>query len=110
VPVTVTGLSGATSITAGYLHTCALMADGTAQCWSNNGQGQLGNPTVTDYSNVPVTVTGLSDATAITAGYFHTCAWITAGTAKCWGYNDTGQLGDGTTTGSNVPVTVTGLL
>ncbi|MGB3035680.1 MAG: RCC1 domain-containing protein, partial [Candidatus Microthrix parvicella] len=47
--------------------------------------------------------------TAITAGDFHTCAVLQNGTAKCWGSNSVGQLGDGTTTTRLTPTTVTGL-
>ena len=111
VPVTVTGLSsGVASLTAGTHHTCAVLTSGAAKCWGYNGYGGLGNGTYSAGSSVPVTVTGLSSGVvSITAGEFHTCAVLTTGAAKCWGYNGDGQLGNGTTTESAVPVQVTGL-
>ncbi len=118
VPVSVTGLTGATAIAAGSDHTCALMSGGTVQCWGTNVYGQLGNgsstgPEVCIYgtacSNVPVTVTGLTGATAIAAGYDDTCALLSDATVQCWGGNKYGQLGSGSTANSIVPVTVRGL-
>ncbi len=102
------GLSRATAIAAGSNHTCALLSDGTAQCWGYNGYGQLGSGTFTD-SNTPVPVNALSGATAIAAGGYHTCALLSDGTGKCWGYNAYGQLGNGTLINSSIPVAVTGL-
>ena len=53
-----------------------------------------------------MSVTGIRSAIAITAGEFHACAVLRSGSVKCWGYNGYGQLGNGTTTSSNIPVRV----
>ncbi len=83
---------------------------GTAYAFGYNNVGQLGNGTTTS-STVPVAVssplTG-NGVTAISGGYEHGLA-IQNGAAYAWGYNSTGQLGNGTTTNSSVPVAVSGL-
>jgi alpha-tubulin suppressor-like RCC1 family protein len=56
---------------------------------------QLGDRTTTS-SSVPVAVGGLSGATALAAGYKHTCAVLADATVRCWGGNTDGELGDGT--------------
>ena len=98
----------AKTIAAGNVHTCALIKDGTINCWGSNEFGALGNSSTTS-SFVPVAVSGISNATAISAGYYHTCAVLTSGTVRCWGYNVQGQLGNATATDSSVPVTVSGI-
>lgn len=96
LPVPVTGLSeGVTAIAAGSHHTCARMDTGEVKCWGDNHLGQLGNDLpLLQYPN-PVPVVGLDDITAVSTGYYHSCAKSAAGGVTCWGYNDSGQLGHG---------------
>lgn len=110
VPVNVTGLPAAVaSIAAGADHTCAVTTTGAAFCWGSNTYGHLGNSTTTN-SLVPVSVTGLSTGVArIVNGQYFTCSVTTSGGAKCWGYNASGQLGDGSLTNRSAPVDVSGL-
>ena len=108
VPVQVFGITDATAIAAGDGHSCALRQNGTISCWGNNYHGQLGNGQNRQNSSIPVQVTGITDATAITAGPGHSCALHQGGTVSCWGNNEHGELGDGTTRNSSTPVRVTG--
>jgi len=96
------------TIATGGWHTCALMPDSTVQCWGYNNGGQLGNGTTVS-SDVPVTVSGLTGAVAVSAGSFHSCALLANGTVQCWGKNGFGQLGNGNNNNSYIPVTVSGL-
>lgn len=109
-PVQVQGLSsGARSITAGYAHTCAVMEDGTARCWGGNAWGVLGTDTVYG-STTPIELTSLgSTVSQMAAGEYHTCAADVGGGVRCWGFNESGQLGDGTTTARSNPQSVVGL-
>jgi alpha-tubulin suppressor-like RCC1 family protein len=87
-PTKVLGLTGATTVSAGFGTACAV-ASGGIQCWGNNDSGQLGNNSTTS-SSVPVTVAGISSgATQVSCGVYMTCA-VVAGGAQCWG---SGALG-----------------
>jgi alpha-tubulin suppressor-like RCC1 family protein len=110
-PVAVSGLSsGVTAISAGELHTCALTSASAVECWGDNERGEVGDGTTTN-KTTPVAVSGLSSGVAaISAGGLHTCALTSAGAVECWGYNEYGELGDGTTTSTTEPVDVIGLL
>jgi alpha-tubulin suppressor-like RCC1 family protein len=115
VPVDVTGLaSGVVAIGAGRAgHACAALESGGLKCWGNNEYGQLGeNRSCPTPCVTPVDAQGLTDqVTAITAGYFFTCALTSGGGVKCWGNNQFGQLGDGQACGllCGTPQNVTGL-
>jgi alpha-tubulin suppressor-like RCC1 family protein len=112
-PVKVPGLTGVTKIAAGESFSLALRSDGTVWAWGDNSSGGLGDGT-TAGSSVPVHVTGLSQVTSIAAGlgtaYAIRTSSITARTSVwAWGENNTGELGDGTTTGHLIPEQVTGI-
>ncbi len=97
-------------ITAGDVFTCAISAGGKAYCWGGGFQGQLGNRAMSA-SSVPVAVSTsgvLKGKTlvAIDAGYSHVCALDSAGKVYCWGNNYYGELGNGSSTNSAVPVAV----
>lgn len=102
------GVSRAVGVAVGGSHSCALLANGTVQCWGDNSDHQLGN--ATDYvSTVPVSVVGLDHAVKIDANGEQTCVIRTDATVWCWGSNSGGQLGDGTSLPTMVPVLVSGL-
>jgi alpha-tubulin suppressor-like RCC1 family protein len=111
VPAPVTGLtSGVKAVATGGYHTCALTAAAQVFCWGDDTWGQLGDGGKGYYTDLPRPVVGLSSAVAtIAAGLGHTCAVTVSGGVWCWGANDYGQLGNGTTTDSSVPVAVAGL-
>lgn len=107
-------------VSLGVWHSCGLMQDQTVKCWGNDDYGQLGTAGATVSSTcfpaaaitgtpqicvAPVAITGLSTVTALAAGGYHACALITGGAVKCWGRNDRGQLGDGTTVSKATLVT-----
>jgi alpha-tubulin suppressor-like RCC1 family protein len=100
------------AIAAGMLHNLALCSDGTLVSWGSNTAGQLGTADLAiSYSSVPIEVdrTGpLSGKTvvAIAAGGRHSLALCSDGTVSAWGDNTHGELGNGSNTGSRVPVAV----
>ncbi|MDB2367127.1 hypothetical protein N9V76_01695, partial [Candidatus Poseidoniales archaeon] len=98
-----------TTFSAGDYHTCAILDDGSLNCWGDDDYGQLGDGGTNSDKNTPVSVslgTGRT-AVAVSAGYAHTCAILDDGSLKCWGDDNWGQLGDGgSNTAKTTPVSV----
>ena len=95
----------ATQITAGAFHVCALLDDASIVCWGKNHEGQLGDGSTTDRT-APVATGSFGSGHSpsyISAGYDHTCALLSDGGVRCWGSNNNGQLGDGTSTDRTSP-------
>ncbi|RYZ50131.1 MAG: RCC1 repeat-containing protein, partial [Proteobacteria bacterium] len=110
--VAVSGLTGVTSLAVGYDHACAVQADQKARCWGFNDKGQIGDGTTGNRAtSVQVNAASLGLVNSVYAGFYHTCAILAAdATVKCWGSNSQGQLGNGTTTNSSLPVVATGVI
>jgi len=104
------GYNTASGGSSGFAHVCAV-ASGSVYCWGDNSNGQLGDNSTTDRkAPVAVVATGsevLSGKTVqeVQVGLRHSCARAD-GAVYCWGSNSSGQLGDGTSTQRNKPVTV----
>lgn len=91
----------------GMGRTCVVKTDHTVWCWGSNSSGMLGSALLA--SAVPVQISSIDDAVAVTGSGSFSCILRTDSTVECWGDNSSGQLGDGTTNSSNTPVTVQGL-
>jgi len=104
VPVSVLGISTATQISIGMNHSCALLNDKTVKCWGDNFDNQLGIVYDEDdrEKESPVSVVDVSDAIQISAGSQNTCVLLSDDTAKCWGRNQYGQVGNRDT--SRLPI------
>jgi alpha-tubulin suppressor-like RCC1 family protein len=116
----------ASQLTYGAFHVCALLLDGNVQCWGTNKFGQCGAAPAMSGAQCdpgdgitapcvrsPRAVPGLAAVRAVSAGRNHTCALLGDETVRCWGLNDSAQLGNGMveaeTSPRHVPVAVTGL-
>ena len=110
-PVQITGFENVVAIAAGDDHSLAVKSDGTVWAWGLNDQGELGTGSTTPSTSYePVQVANLTDVIAVAGGgYKFSLALKEDGTVWAWGYNQWGQLGNGTNTPSSVPVEVSNL-
>jgi alpha-tubulin suppressor-like RCC1 family protein len=99
-------VTSAVGVTAGSFHSCAVRSGGQVLCWGDNASGQLGDGTTTS-TNAPVaaSVSGVT-FDDVDAGSTHTCAHTSSNQIYCWGGNASGQLGNGGTSGSAVPISI----
>lgn len=110
-PVEVKGIT--TAVQLGGEASCALLSSGHVECWGNNYAGQLGtgiSGSELEYSDVPVEVVGVADATQI--AHHFPCVLLSSGHVECWGVNILGELGDGLfgkTADSDIPVEALGI-
>ena len=94
-------------VQSGLLHSCGLSLSKQVWCWGSDGEGQVGDgPTSPIPGEVTPPVFVLDNANAVTTTGLHTCVLLADGEAQCWGLNESGQLGNGSTTNSGDPVSV----
>jgi alpha-tubulin suppressor-like RCC1 family protein len=109
----------ARSLAASQEDTCAIVGSGSVYCWGGDYYGELGDGSIGEGGPTPVKVSGIETAVAITLGDWpgdfsyaagYACALLADGSVRCWGDNELGQLGDGTSgESSRVPVEVSAL-
>jgi hypothetical protein len=112
IPVSPSGLPEALEVHAtedGL--TCARDLSGDVWCWGRNWSGEAGPAAAQPFQSTPVRVAGAEGAVSLSIGmgwYASACAVLGVGGAKCWGYNEGGQLGTGDTVSSATPRLVVG--
>jgi alpha-tubulin suppressor-like RCC1 family protein len=101
-PATLPNNATLADVSLGKEHSCARFSGGQVICWGRNDHGQLGRSETADWGDgggespamlEPISLGGV--ATAISAGFHHTCALLEGGSVRCWGLHDKGQLGLG---------------
>ncbi len=95
-------------VSAGISHACLTTSSGTF-CWGSNLYGQLGDETQIGFKDVPTQVHGNTGVPTAIGGTCDTTCYVLSGHAYCWGANQYGAVGDGTTFDRNAPRTVSGL-
>jgi alpha-tubulin suppressor-like RCC1 family protein len=111
-PTSVAAFTGVQELALNKLHTCGRWPDSSVRCLAQNDYGQLGDGTAMALPMIrwdPVVVPGMTGATQLALGYYHTCAIMPDRTVRCWGLNNHGQLGDGSLINRPSPTAVTGL-
>lgn len=107
-PFRVPGERGYVQLVSFARFTCGLRTDGKAYCWGSNSWGTLGDGSNKAFSATPVAVGGNNTFTKLAAGADHACGITTTNALVCWGHNDWGQFGIGTTSSPDLPVVAAG--
>jgi len=97
------------AVSAGSYHNIALLANGTVWCWGCNAHGQLGNSSTVDCSSPRPVLSLGSDTIKICCGALHNLAMKADGSVWAWGWNDRGQLGNGSSISKTAPIQVRAL-
>jgi alpha-tubulin suppressor-like RCC1 family protein len=93
---------------AGTGHTCGVTLDQRAYCWGDNSFGAIGDGTTGNLRLLPVPVAGNFRFRQTEGGMWHTCGVTPGDRVKCWGFNEAGQLGNGTNADHSTPGAVSG--
>ena len=107
IPVSVTGVSTATALSGGVGHYCARLASGEVQCWGANPADALGHVGQVGDSSLPLNVTNVTTAVAVSAGGGHSCAVLQSQSVQCWGEGYVGQLGANPPSGTSSATALT---
>ncbi len=107
-----TGIFDGVIVAAGVSHSCAVLSNGELACWGLNTNGQLGDGGTGPHAspNIVTRPIGMASVIDVAVGEKHTCALTTDATVWCWGSNEFGQLGDGTTSLPGTTVNSTPLM
>lgn len=111
-PVDVVGMGDkVVQLSMGGDRSCALTSRGGVKCWGRIRPGRVLNEhEIADYAATPLEVSHLSTGVKqIATGGNHACALLNEGIVTCWGWNENGQLGNGSTSDTEEPARVTGL-
>jgi alpha-tubulin suppressor-like RCC1 family protein len=100
----VTAATNWAQVEGGRTHTCAIKTDDTLWCWGWDGYAALGNGADGNQDSPDQEATAATNWEQVAIGQYHSCAVKTDGTLWCWGRNNAGQLGNGTSTTADTPV------
>jgi alpha-tubulin suppressor-like RCC1 family protein len=102
-PTRVAGNHLFTNVGGKASHTCGITVERRTYCWGDNSYGALGHGTTGEVRYAPVIVVGDFKFRAVDGGAWHTCALTGSSKLRCWGGNEFGQLGNGTTRDRSTP-------
>jgi alpha-tubulin suppressor-like RCC1 family protein len=102
-------LTNPAAISAGYMISLARMSNGTVKVWGTDSYGEMGQGIPNAHSYTPIPVIGLSNVVSVSADFQEPEALKSDGTIWMWGWNNLGQLGNGTSADTNLPTQVLGL-